>query len=132
MLSLGRKMTLEFIESSAAQIVDQEYQLLIKLFSNLKIDDKIFFPLNPTNDNLMTSKKSIYFKNYHNKITLPAHPQAGLKIQAMINAISIIVLVSEKNRRLYQYVQMRNYTGSLPLRRFILFLKLPMELRVKI
>ncbi|TGO13355.1 hypothetical protein BTUL_0071g00320 [Botrytis tulipae] len=124
--------TLDFVESSAAQMVDQEYQLLIKLFSNLKIDDKIFFPLDPTDDNLMISKKSTYFKNYHNKITLPAHPRAGLKIRAMDNAISRIVPASEKNRRLYRHVQMQNHKGSLPLRRFTLFSKLPAELRVKI
>ncbi|KAF7926415.1 uncharacterized protein EAE98_006710 [Botrytis deweyae] len=120
--------TLDFVESSAAQMLDQEYQLLIELFSNLKIDDKIFFPLDPTNDNLMISKKSTCF----NKITPPAHPRMGLSVQAMDNAISRMVPASEKNRRLYRHVQMRNHKGSLPLKRFTLFSKLPAELRVKI
>ncbi|KAF7886651.1 uncharacterized protein EAF02_003298 [Botrytis sinoallii] len=125
--------TLDFVESSAAQMVDQEYKLLIELFSNLNIDDKIFFPLDATtNDNLMISKKSTYFDNYHKKITLPAHPRIGLGIQAMDNAISRTVPASEKNRRLYRHVQMRNHKGSLPLKRFTLFSKLPAELRVKI
>lgn len=113
-------------------MVDQEYQLLVKLFSNLKIDDKIFFPLGPTNDNLMISKKSTYFYNYHKKFTLPANPRIGLRIQAMDNAISRTVPASEKNRRLFRHVQMRNLKGSLPLKRFTLFQKLPAELRVKI
>ncbi|KAF7935457.1 uncharacterized protein EAE97_008364 [Botrytis byssoidea] len=133
LLGIGAAITtLEFVESSAAQMVDQEYQLLIKLFSNLKIDNKIFFPLDPINDNLMISKKSTYFKNYHNKITLRAHPRIGLRLQAMDNAISRTVPASEKNRRLFRDVRMRNQKGSLPLKRFTLFSKLPAELRVKI
>ncbi|KAF5871057.1 uncharacterized protein Bfra_007570 [Botrytis fragariae] len=90
--------TLDFVESGAAQM----------LFSNLKIDDRIFFPLDPTNDNLMISKKSTCLENHHNKITLPGDLRMRLRIRAMDNAVSRRVPASERNRRLYRHSPAQN------------------------
>lgn len=110
--------TLNFVEKAAAQIVDKDYQLLIKLFSNLRISGPNSSPINPS----IPGPSSFKSSNYLGDNQAIKFPVSGRHI----------LQARRKNTRLYRQVQMKDRTGSIPLKTFTLFSKLPPELRVKI
>lgn len=126
--------TLNFVEKAAAQMVDQDYQLLIKLFSNLRIDNRIFFPPNPPDPDPSSLNISIYPGDHLNLDMNSVECRRKPKTKAIRNSASgrCMLQAREKNKRLYRQIQRQDCNGSIPLTTFTLFSKLPPELRVKI
>ncbi|KAI9650385.1 hypothetical protein NHQ30_000398 [Ciborinia camelliae] len=116
-------------------MVDQEYQSLINLFSNLQIHDQIFYPPGSPNLDFASLNKSTHLGNPFSFEIQAVNFSKRSKYQTIGSLVSRRqrLLESEKNKKLYRHLQLNRCNGSLPpLNTFTLFSKLPSELRIKI